>query len=169
MVQKVVFWTFSKLFGSCLGSVWAFFLVLKAPLFSAFLAPKVDKWLRKSIFWVKILPFWGVIFAHVGGRKSRILDFFNFFFGSCLGSVRVFFTVSKGQLLGVFLASKVHIWPRKSRFSIKFWSCQEVILDNENRKNWSSEKAVWTWKQLNTCRQKPPRSQSNPLTTNPGG
>ena len=28
-VKKVVFWTFSKLFGSCLGSVWALFSVLK--------------------------------------------------------------------------------------------------------------------------------------------
>ena len=28
-VKKVVFGTFSKLFGSCLGSVWALFLDLK--------------------------------------------------------------------------------------------------------------------------------------------
>ena len=31
-VKKVVFWTFSKLFWSCLGSVWALFSVLKCQL-----------------------------------------------------------------------------------------------------------------------------------------
>ena len=31
-VKKVIFWTFSKLFWSCLGSVWALFSTLKGPL-----------------------------------------------------------------------------------------------------------------------------------------
>ena len=38
-VKKVVFWTFSKLFWSCLGSVWALFLTLKDLLLVVFLAP----------------------------------------------------------------------------------------------------------------------------------
>ena len=42
-VEKVVFWTFSKLFGSCLGSVWALFLDLKDKLLGDFSAPKVHK------------------------------------------------------------------------------------------------------------------------------
>ena len=42
-VKKVVFWTFSKLFWSCLGSVWALFLTLKGLLLGVFSAPKVDK------------------------------------------------------------------------------------------------------------------------------
>ena len=40
-VKKVVFWTFSKLFWSCLGSVWALFLVLKCPLLGVFSALKL--------------------------------------------------------------------------------------------------------------------------------
>ena len=39
-VKKVVFWTFSKLFWSCLGSVWALFLVLKDALLCVLSAPK---------------------------------------------------------------------------------------------------------------------------------
>ena len=42
-VEKVVFWTFSKLFWSCLGSVWALFSTLKGPLLGVFSALKVDK------------------------------------------------------------------------------------------------------------------------------
>ena len=41
-VKKVVFWTFSKLFWSCLVSVWALFSVLKGLLLGVFSAPKVD-------------------------------------------------------------------------------------------------------------------------------
>ena len=36
LVEKVVFSTFSKLFWSCLGSVWALFLALKCPLLDVF-------------------------------------------------------------------------------------------------------------------------------------
>ena len=42
-VEKVVFWTFSKLFWSCLGSVRALFLALKGLLLGLFSARKVDK------------------------------------------------------------------------------------------------------------------------------
>ena len=42
-VEKTVFWTFSKLFGSCLGTVWALFSTLKGLLLGVFTAPKVDK------------------------------------------------------------------------------------------------------------------------------
>ena len=42
-LEKVVFWTFSKLFWSCLGSVWALFLDLKDKLLGDFSAPKVHK------------------------------------------------------------------------------------------------------------------------------
>ena len=42
-VKKVVFWTFSKLFRSCLGSVWALFPALKGLLSGVFTAQKVDK------------------------------------------------------------------------------------------------------------------------------
>ena len=42
-VEKVVFWTFSKLFWSCLGSVRALFSVLKGPLLGVFTASKVYK------------------------------------------------------------------------------------------------------------------------------
>ena len=44
-VKKVDFWTFSKLFWSCLGSVWALFLVLKCP-FSYSLLPVTE-----SLLW----------------------------------------------------------------------------------------------------------------------
>ena len=42
-VEKVVFSTFSKLFWSCLGSVWALFSTLKGLLLGVFSALKVDK------------------------------------------------------------------------------------------------------------------------------
>ena len=41
-VEKVIFWTFSKLFWSCLGSIRALFLDLKGPLLGVFSARKVD-------------------------------------------------------------------------------------------------------------------------------
>ena len=43
VVEKVVFWTFSKLFYSCLGSVWVLFSNLKGVLLVVFSAQKVDK------------------------------------------------------------------------------------------------------------------------------
>ena len=42
-VKKVDFWTFSKLFWSCLGSVWALFSYLKGPLLGAFIPLNVVK------------------------------------------------------------------------------------------------------------------------------
>ena len=42
-VKKVDFWTFSKLFWTCLGSVWAMFSVLKGPLLNVFSAEKVHQ------------------------------------------------------------------------------------------------------------------------------
>ena len=46
-------YTFSKLFWTCLGSIWAFFLPSKSLLLGICWAPKVDKWAWKFIFWVK--------------------------------------------------------------------------------------------------------------------
>ena len=42
-VNKVEFWTFSKLFRSCLEGVWALFLALKDLLLGVFSALKDDK------------------------------------------------------------------------------------------------------------------------------
>ena len=42
--EKVVFWTFKKLFWSCLGRVWVLFLVLKGPLLFAYLALAYSLW-----------------------------------------------------------------------------------------------------------------------------
>ena len=42
-VKKVVFWTFSKLFWTCLGSVWALFSASKSLLLFVFSGLKVDK------------------------------------------------------------------------------------------------------------------------------
>ena len=42
-LEKVIFWTFSKLFWSCLGSVRALFSTLKGQLLGVFSALKVDK------------------------------------------------------------------------------------------------------------------------------
>ena len=41
--KKVDFWTFSKLFSGCLGSVWALFSYLKVPLLGAFIPLNVVK------------------------------------------------------------------------------------------------------------------------------
>ena len=48
VVKKVVFWTFSKLLCSCLGSVWALFLVLKDALLRVLSAPKIYKQTSKN-------------------------------------------------------------------------------------------------------------------------
>ena len=53
-VKKIDFWTISKVFWSCLGSVYECIAVLRGPLFGVFLAPKVDKSPGKSRFIVKI-------------------------------------------------------------------------------------------------------------------
>ena len=42
-VKKVDFLTFSKLFWSCLGSVWTLFSYLKGPLLGPFIPLNVDK------------------------------------------------------------------------------------------------------------------------------
>ena len=42
-VEKVVFWTFSNMFWSCSGSVWALFLTLEGLLLGVFSARKVAK------------------------------------------------------------------------------------------------------------------------------
>ena len=42
-VKKVDFWTFSKLFWTCLGSVWALFLYLNGPFLGAFILLNVVK------------------------------------------------------------------------------------------------------------------------------
>ena len=80
-VKKVVFWTFSKIFWSCLRSVRALFSTLKGLLLVVFPAPKVDKWPQKLNFSVKnllILTLWGVIFDHFGFKKS-FFGYFRFF------------------------------------------------------------------------------------------
>ena len=41
--KKVDFWTFSKLFWSCLRGAWALFFTLKGLLLGVFSALKVDK------------------------------------------------------------------------------------------------------------------------------
>ena len=68
-VKKVIFRTFSKLFWSCLGSVWALFSTLKGPLLGVFSARKVDKWPRKSRFFVEIFAFWEGDFDQFQGQK----------------------------------------------------------------------------------------------------
>ena len=92
-VKKVDFWTFSKLFWTCLGSVWALFSASKSLLLVVFSGLKVDNWPWKLRFWVKILlilvnlrgefwPFWRL--------KSRFLHFFKVvldLFRKCLGFV----------------------------------------------------------------------------------
>ena len=70
-VEKVVFWTFSKLFWSCLGSVWALFLTLKGPLLGVFSAPKVDKWPKISILEVIYLPCELKIHPKVGPLRLK--------------------------------------------------------------------------------------------------
>ena len=52
-MEKVVFLTFSKLCLSCLGRVWALFLVFKGPLFIAFIVCikfKVSSWLYSCLW-----------------------------------------------------------------------------------------------------------------------
>ena len=77
-VEKVIFWTFSKLFWSCLGSIRALFLDLKGPLLSVFSAPTFDKWPKIEVF-CQNLTLYMVIFNNFRNRKSHFLDFSKFF------------------------------------------------------------------------------------------
>ena len=43
VVEKVIFWTFSKLFWSCFGSIRALFFDLKGPLLGVFSPPEFNK------------------------------------------------------------------------------------------------------------------------------
>ena len=54
-VEKIAFWTFSKFFGSCVGTVLVFFQVFEAPFLGVFSAQKVDKRPRKLKFAIKNL------------------------------------------------------------------------------------------------------------------
>ena len=132
-VEKVIFWTFSKLFWSCLGCVWALFSALKGLLLGVFWASKVDKWAWKLRFCVKILliladlrghfwPFWGV----------KKVDFWTFskLFWSCLGSFWALFSALKGSLSGVFSAPKTHNWcsPLGSRSALLNASAASLVI-----------------------------------------
>ena len=75
-VEKVVFWTFSRLLWTYLESVFG----LKRPTFACILAPKVDKRPNKSKFSVKNLLILAVLRGHFWnfrGRKSHFLDLFK--------------------------------------------------------------------------------------------
>ena len=79
-VGRIFGWksTFSKLFWTCLGSVWALFLASKGLLLGVFWASKVYKWPRKLRLWVKILLIFAdlrVIFDNFGLKK---VDFSTF-------------------------------------------------------------------------------------------
>ena len=129
-VEKVVFWTLSKVFWSCLGRVYESIAVLRGPLFGVFPAPKVDKSPGKSSFLVKIdqlWPFWVVIFGNFGGQKSRFLDILKFFWGFLGRRVYASFSVLNGQIFGIRLAPKVDKWHQKSRFLFKIWPILNVL------------------------------------------
>ena len=82
-VKKVDFWTFSKLFWSCLGSVRALFSTLEGPLLGVFSALKVDKWPRKLRFCVKkmlILTDLRGHFRPIYGSKKSLSGLFPIFF-----------------------------------------------------------------------------------------
>lgn len=63
-----LFWTFSKLFYNCLGSVWGLFLVLKSLLFVVFSAlnvfkmtPKIEKFFTNLLILVIVIGhFWQI-------------------------------------------------------------------------------------------------------------
>ena len=65
-VEKVVFWTFSNLFWSCLVSVWALFSASNGLLLGVYWAPKVDQ----MRFWSNICSFWPIWWVIFGNLKS---------------------------------------------------------------------------------------------------
>ena len=96
-IEKVVFWTFLKLFWSCLGSVWALFSTLKGPLLGVFSTRKVDIWPLKSKFYVKNWPSERVILTIFGDKKL--------FFG--------LFEIGFGVFQEFFMH---YFWPQKANF-----------------------------------------------------
>ena len=85
--------SFSKLFWSSWGSVYALLLTLKSLLFGVFFAPKIDKWHHNSKFSVNNLLIFAVLRGHFwqfrGVKKSRCLDLLKVVweFRKCLGNV----------------------------------------------------------------------------------
>ena len=100
-VEKVVFWTFSKLFWRCLGSVWALFSVLKGQLLVVFLAPNDLENPDYPSKFDPSLTFKRVMFGNFGGQKVVCWAFIKLF-GSSLGSVWAIFLVLKASFFSVF-------------------------------------------------------------------
>ena len=111
----------------CLGIVWALFLALEAKLLGVFSARKVDKWPLKSKFQSKFSPSERVILGCFGVKKPLFWNFQKWYW-SCSRSVWALLLALKGQVFGVFSARKVDKWPLKSKFQVKFWPSERVIL-----------------------------------------
>ena len=85
-VEKVVFWTFSKFFWTCLGSVWVLLLALIALLWVYIQLQKEINNPKNRNCWSNILLILAVLRGHFrpfwGSKKS-----FSGLFQSCFGVV----------------------------------------------------------------------------------
>ena len=96
-------------------------------------------WPIKSKFDVKFLPSEKVI--------QIIFWTFSMLVWSCSEVVWASFWALKATLSGVCLAQKVDIWPLKSKFDVKFWPSEKVILIIFRVKQavfWGFWKLVWS-------------------------
>ena len=75
MCQKSYLLDFLKVFEGCSGFVRELFLDLKSPFWGVFSARKVDNCPRKSRLFVKIWPFWDLVFDHFWCQRSPLPSF----------------------------------------------------------------------------------------------
>ena len=116
-VQKVVFWTFGKLFWSWSRIVRALFLDLKGPLLGVFSARKVDIWPLNQSFGSNFGPLRGSFWPFWGPKKS-FFWLFESWFGSCSEVVWASFLASKATFSTPypFLWGPAEALPREKPF-----------------------------------------------------
>ena len=144
-VQKSRFFDFLKvvleLFRSGLGIIFG----LKMPPFSSIFSSK--GWYMTSK--IKILcQNWALWEGHLTIFRLKKPVFWGFWklFWRCSEVVWALFSALKCPLLAVFSARKVDIWPLKSKFWVKNWPSDRVILTVLRAKKvvfWTFWKLFW--------------------------
>ena len=115
----VKIWLFSKLFGSCLRSIWVLLKTLKAYLRVYFWLERLRNDPQTRDFRSKLCSFWRfsrVVFDHFWGQKSRFLDFLKVLlelFMKCLGIIFGLKRPTFGCIFsskGPYMSSKIKIF-----------------------------------------------------------
>ena len=126
--QKTCFLDFLKvsldLFGNGLGIIFGF----EKPSFNCIFSTKGRYMTSKIQFVGQILALWEPYLDDFQVRKVVFWTFSKVrleLLRSCFGII----SASKSSHWSIFLARKVDLWPLKSKFYVKFWPSEGVILN----------------------------------------